>query len=106
MYPRHPRYGSTQQLSTLVCFYACEMWPITGARENKLKICERIVLRKIFGRIRDWHRQGSSPRNTEVMQMYAKRAIVNKINSHGSKCLGHISRMPDNRVVKQISMRK
>ncbi|KAI4466142.1 hypothetical protein MML48_3g00011100 [Holotrichia oblita] len=85
-----------------VVLYAYETWTTIRASENKLDIWEQKVLRKIFGGVRDRHGQWRRRTNTEVKTLYGKPIITNKIKAQRSRWLGHIIRMPDDRVVKRV----
>jgi hypothetical protein len=68
----------------LVVLYGCETWSPTFTEEKKLRVSENMVLRRIFGPMRDkvmgewrrWH-------NEELLNdMYSSPNIVRVIKSH------------------------
>ncbi|XP_072389662.1 uncharacterized protein [Diabrotica undecimpunctata] len=77
-----------------VAVYACEIWTMNKKDEMKIEICERKVLRKIFGHIRTAEENWSRRTNKEVMEMYGKPLIVQKVKAQRVSWLGHIPRMP------------
>ena len=84
-----------------VVTYASELWSMNGAEQERLRVWERKVLRKIFrGKMEDgvWKRRT----NQELMEMYENPNIVSVIKSQRLRWLGHVERMAGNRLPKAI----
>jgi len=65
-----------------VVLYGCETWLLTVREEGKLRVCENMVLRRIFGPRRDevtgeWRRL----HNEELNDLYPSSNIVREIKS-------------------------
>ena len=63
-----------------VVLYGCEAWSLTLREERKLRVCENMVLRRIFGPRRDevteeWRRL----HNEELSDLYSSPNIVRVI---------------------------
>jgi len=74
---------------------------LTANGEKNLRIWERKVLRKIFCPIcvaGYWRSRTSE----EVRQLYGELDIVTEIKKGRSRCLGHVERMSEERVVKRL----
>lgn len=65
-----------------------------------MEIWQRKIIRNIFGGVKDRHGQWRKRTNVEVKTLYEKPTIINKIRDHTSKWLGHIIRLPNDRMVK------
>ncbi|KAG8238290.1 hypothetical protein J437_LFUL015262 [Ladona fulva] len=90
-----------QTLIRPVVMYASETWTMATAEEEPLKRWKRKVLRKIFratkedGQRRIW-------RNRELEELYQHPNIVSEIRSNRLRWLGHIERMPEDRMVNTL----
>jgi len=67
-------------------------------KERKLRVCENMVLRKIFGPRRDdvtgdWRRLHKE----EIKDLYTSPNIVRVIKSRRMRWAGHVSRMGEER---------
>jgi hypothetical protein len=76
-----------------VVLYGCETWSVTLREENRLRVFENRVLRRIFGPKRDgvrgeWRRL----RNEELYDMYSS-SNIRVIKSRSMKWAGHVARM-------------
>jgi len=81
-----------------VILYGCEAWSLTLREERKLRVCENMVLRRIFGPRRDevtgeWRR----PHNEELNYFYSSPNIVRVIKSRRMRWAGHVARMGEER---------
>jgi hypothetical protein len=74
-----------QKLITLsVALYGCETWYLTLEEEQRLRVFENGVLRRIFGPVRDdimegWRRMY----NEELCNLYTSPNIITVIKSRG-----------------------
>ncbi|KAJ4444111.1 hypothetical protein ANN_05900 [Periplaneta americana] len=85
-------------LDPLENVYACETWTLTLREEQRLRVFENKVLRKIFGAKRDevtgeWRKL----HNTELHGWYTSSGIIRKIKSRRLRWAGHIARMGESR---------
>ncbi|KAJ4440903.1 hypothetical protein ANN_10750 [Periplaneta americana] len=81
-----------------VDLYGCETWTLTLREENRLKVFENKVLRKIFGAKRDevtgeWRKL----HNTELHGLYSSPDIIRNIKSRRLRWAGHVARMGESR---------
>jgi hypothetical protein len=65
-----------------VAFYGCETWSLTLREERRLRVFEKIVLRRIFGPERDkatgeWRKL----HNEELNDLYSSPHVVRMIKS-------------------------
>ena len=77
-----------------VVLYGCETWSLTLREESKLKVFEKMVLRRIFGPRRD-EVTGECRRlhNEELNDLYSSPNIVLVIKSRRMRWAGHVARM-------------
>jgi len=78
----------------LVVLYGFETWSLTLWEERKLRVFEKITLRRIFGPRRDevtgeWRRL----HNEELNDLYISPNIVRVIKSRRMKWAGHVARV-------------
>jgi hypothetical protein len=81
-----------------VVLYGCETWSVTLREEQRLRVFENRVLRRIFGPKRDeatgdWRRQ----HNEELNDLYSSPNIIRVIKSRRLKWAGHVARMGEER---------
>lgn len=82
--------------------YACETWTMTKQNENRLKIAERRILRRIYGPVKDNNTQQYRIRtNKELEELYNQPDIVKIIKSERLRWAGHVKRQ-NQRVVKLV----
>lgn len=84
-----------------VVMYGCETWTLTVTNEERLRVFERKVLRKIYGPIVDPATgQYRIRTNKELEDLYGDSNIIREIKSKRLKWAGHVRRLPDGRTVK------
>jgi hypothetical protein len=86
-----------------VVTYACETWVLKEKVIQKLMIFERKVLRKIFGPTKQQNGLWRIETNEELDKLIKHKNIIRFVKAQRLNCLGHIERMPKERVVKQIN---
>jgi hypothetical protein len=74
--------------------YGCETLSVTLREEQRLRVFENRVLRRIFGPKRDyatgeWRRL----HNEELNDLYSSRNIIRVIKSRRMRWAGHVARM-------------
>ncbi|KAJ4428454.1 hypothetical protein ANN_24491 [Periplaneta americana] len=82
----------------LVVLYVCETWTLTLKEEQRLRVFENKVLRKIFGAKRDevtgeWRKL----HNAELHALYSSPGIIRNIKSRRLRWTGHVARMGESR---------
>ena len=77
-----------------VVLYGCETWPLTLREERKLRVSEKMVLRRIFGPRRE-EVTGECRRlhNEELNDLCSSSNIVRVIKSRRMRWVGHVARM-------------
>jgi hypothetical protein len=86
-----------------VVLYGCESWSLTLREEQRLRVFENRVLRRIFGPKRDeatreWRRL----HNEELNDLYLSPNVVRAIKSRRMKWTGHVARMVEKRGAYRI----
>jgi hypothetical protein len=81
-----------------VILYGCETWSLTLREEQRLRVFEIRVLRRVFGPKRDkvtgeWRRLY----NKELNDLYTSPNIIRVIKSRKMRWAGHVARMGDKR---------
>jgi hypothetical protein len=64
-----------------VVLYGCETWSLTLGEENRLRVFENRVLRKIFGPKREEDGSWTKLHNVELHRLYSSPNIVREIKS-------------------------
>jgi hypothetical protein len=83
-----------------VALYGCETWSVTLREEQRLRVFENRVLRRIFGPKRDevtgeWRKFHSE----ELHNWYSSPDIIRQVKSRRMRWAGHVARMgEDNKV--------
>jgi hypothetical protein len=77
-----------------VVLYGCEAWSLTLREDNRLRVFENRVLRRIFGPKRDevtgeWRKLN----NEELHILYSSPNIIRQIKSRRMRWVGHVARM-------------
>jgi hypothetical protein len=85
---------SARRLQTLlpVVLYGCETWSVTLREEQRLRVFENRVLRRIFGPKRDeatgeWRRL----HNEELNDLYSSPSIIRVIKWRRMRWAGHVA---------------
>jgi hypothetical protein len=86
-----------------VVLYGCETWSVTLREEQRLRMFENRVMRRIFGPKRDettgdWRRL----HNEELNDLYSSPNIVRVIKSRRLRWAGHTARMGEGRGAYRI----
>jgi hypothetical protein len=80
--------------------HAC--WALTDNIKQKLLVFERRILRRIFGPTQKADGEGRLKTNEELENAIRYKNIVRHIKSKRLSWLGHVERMPNERVAKTI----
>jgi hypothetical protein len=83
-----------------VVLYGCETWSLILREENRLRVFENRVIRRIFGPKRDevtgeWRKL----QNEELHILYSSPNIIRQIKSRRMRWAGHVARMGEDRNV-------
>jgi hypothetical protein len=83
--------------------YGCETWSLTLREENRLRVFENRVLRRIFGPKRDevtgeWRKL----HNEELHILYSSSDIMGQIKSRKMRWAGHVACMGEERNVYRV----
>jgi hypothetical protein len=90
-----------------VVLYGCETWSVTLREENRLRVFENRVLRRIFGPKRDevtgeWRKLHSE----QLHNLYSSPNIIRQIKSMRMRWAGHVARMREEGNVYRVLMGK
>jgi len=90
-----------------VVLYGCDTWSLISREEHSLKVFEYIVLRKMFGSMRDEViRETSRLHNEEFYNLYSLPNIIRLIKSRRIKWAGHVACVRNRRGAYRIFMGK
>ncbi|KAJ4428645.1 hypothetical protein ANN_25638 [Periplaneta americana] len=82
----------------LAVLYGCETWTLTLREEQRLRVFENNVLRKIFGAKRDEVTgERRKLHNTELHALYSSPDIIRNIKSRRLRWAEHVARMGESR---------
>jgi hypothetical protein len=73
---------------------ACETWVLKETIKNKLRVCERKVLSKIFGPTKERDGARRIKTNEELDKLIRHKNIINYIKAQRLSWFGHLHRMP------------
>jgi hypothetical protein len=90
-----------------VVLYGCETWSLTLREEQRLRVFDNRVLRRIFGPKRDevtgeWRKLHIE----ELHILYSSPNIIRQIESRSMRWAGHVARMGEERNVYRVLMGK
>jgi hypothetical protein len=90
-----------------VVLYGCETWSITLREEQRLRVFENRVLRRIFGPKRDevtgeWRKL----HNEELHNLYSSPDIIRQVMSRRMRWAGHAASMGEERKVYKVLVGK
>ena len=86
-----------------VVLYGCETWALTKTQENRFRVFENKVLRKIFGARKDKvSGEYRKLHNHELEELYKSPSIVRIIKSRRLRWAGHVARMGEERTARRI----
>jgi hypothetical protein len=85
-----------------VVLYGCQTWSLTLREENRLRVFENSVLRKIFGPKTKEDRSWRKLHNDELHSLYSLLNIVRVIKSRRMRWPGHVACMGEGRGVYRI----
>jgi hypothetical protein len=85
-----------------VLLYGCETWSVTLREENRLRVSENRVLRKIFGPKREEDRSCRQLHNDELHGLYSLPNIGRVIKSRRTMWVGHVTCMGEGRGVYMV----
>jgi hypothetical protein len=91
----------------LQVLYGCETWSLTVKEENKLRVFEKRVLRRIFGPKWDGVTGGwRKLYNEELHNLYSSPSVIRIINSRRMRWAGHVAQMGEKRNVYKLLVGK
>jgi hypothetical protein len=82
--------------------HGCETWSLTLREEDRLRIFENRVLRKIFGPKREEDGSWRKLHNDELHNLYSSPNIVRVVKSRRLRWVGHVARMGKVRDVYRV----
>jgi hypothetical protein len=88
-----------------IILYGSESWILTKTEENKLKIFEMKILRKIYGPISE-NGNWRSRYNHELYQLYEDSEIIKVIKAGRLRWLGHLYRANETDPCRRVTFTK
>jgi hypothetical protein len=90
-----------------VVLYGCETWSLMLKEENRLRVFENRVLRRIFRPKRDevtgeWRKL----HNEELLNLYSSPDIIRQVISRRMRWVGHVARMGEERKAYKVFVGK
>ena len=85
-----------------VVVYGSECWVLTENIKQKLLVFERRLLRRIFGPTQKTNEEWRQKTDEVLENLINHKNIVRHIKNKRQSWVGHVERMPDERVVKSI----
>jgi hypothetical protein len=100
---KHTKIRVQRTVVLPVVLYGCETWSLTLTEEQRLRVFENRMLRRIFGPKRDeatgeWGRL----HNEELKDLYSSPNIIRVIKSRRLRWAGHVARMGEERGASRI----
>jgi hypothetical protein len=101
---KNTKIGVYRTIILPVVLYGCETWSLTLREEQKLRVFENMVLRRIFGPKRDGAtgRKWKILRNEAFNDLYSSPNIIRVIKSRRMGWVVHIARMGETRGAYRI----
>jgi hypothetical protein len=105
--PKNTKIRVYRTIILPVVLYGCETWSLTLREEQRLRVFENRVLRRILGPKRDeatgdWRRL----HNEELNDLYSSPNIIGVIKSRRMRWAGHVARMGEKRSAHRILVRR
>jgi hypothetical protein len=105
--PRNVKFKIYKTIILPVVLYGSETWSLTLREENRLRVFENRVLRRILGPKRDevtgeWRKLHKE----ELHSLYSSPNIIKQIKSRRMRWAGHVSRMGEERNMYRVLMGK
>jgi hypothetical protein len=85
-----------------VVLYGCETWSLTLREEQRLRVFENSVLRRICGAKREEDGSWRKLHNDELHSLYSSANIVRVMKSRRMRWAGHVARMGEGRGVYRV----
>jgi hypothetical protein len=85
-----------------VVLYGCETWSLTLREEQRLRVFENRVLRKIFGPKREEDGSWRKLHNDELHNLYSSADIFRVIKTRRMRWAGHVARMGERRGIYMV----
>jgi hypothetical protein len=86
-----------------VVLYGCEIWSLTLRKEQRVRVFDNRVLRRICGPKRDWVTgEWRKLHNEELHNLYSSPDIIRQIKSRQMMWVGHVARMGEERKVYKV----
>ena len=82
--------------------HACETWILKQTIKQKLLVFERKILRRIFGPTKERDGTWRIKTNDELNTLIGNKTTINYIKSQRLGWIGHVHRMPHDRMVKKV----
>lgn len=74
----------------ILCYNA-ETWTMTNTEENKLRVFERKILRKVFGPVKDENQEYRNKYNLELLELMEGEDVVKRVDKGTIDEVGKIS---------------
>jgi hypothetical protein len=90
-----------------IVLYGCETWSLTLREENRLRVFENRVVRRIFGP--KWDEvtgEWSKLHSEELHTLYSYPDIIRGVKSRRMRWAGHVARMGEERKVYKVFVGK
>jgi hypothetical protein len=90
-----------------VVLYGCKTWSLTLRDENRLRVFENRLLRRIFGTKRDEVMgQPTKLHNGQLHNLYTSPDIIRETKSRRMRWVGHVARMGEEKKVYKVLVGK
>jgi hypothetical protein len=105
--PRNVEVKIHKTIILPVVLYECKTWSLTLREEQRLRVFENTVLRRIFGPRRDevkgeWRKL----HNEELHILYSSPNIIRQSKSSTMRWVGHVANMGEERKVYRVLVGK